>query len=196
MNVKTLWKARWFFEKMKGPSRKLEGHLQKTRSYIKSWTAQDTECPLGDCRGEGEYITHQTDFKENDLELDPAAICDCGRRFKSLQGLHIHKACWCKQCNSPIRECKSNNGIMNLDYTHSVQNSIVEQQCSWEILSKLRTQWPKGNQKAVWTNLDQELSFILTTNLKGPIRQQISVVLGLFYFVKLYMMFALSDLIQ
>ena len=42
-----------------------------------------------------------------------------------------------------------------------------------EILGKPSIPWPKGNQKAIWTNLDQELSFILTTNLKGSIRQQI-----------------------
>ena len=32
---------------------------------------------------------------------------------------------------------------------------------------------PKGNQTATWTNLDQ-LSFLLTTHLKGPIDQQIT----------------------
>ena len=35
----------------------------------------DTECPLGDCSGKWDYIIHQTDFKENDLELDPATMC-------------------------------------------------------------------------------------------------------------------------
>ena len=58
---------------------------------------------------------------------------------------------------------------MNLDYTHSIQDPIVERQYPGEFLSKPRTQWPKGNQKTIWTNLDQEFSFILTTNLKSPI---------------------------
>ena len=44
----------------------------------------DTECSLGDCSWEGEYVTHQIDFKENDLELDLATTCDCARRFNSL----------------------------------------------------------------------------------------------------------------
>ena len=38
----------------------------------------------------------ETDFKENDLELDPAIMYDCGIRFNSLVGLQIHKARWCK----------------------------------------------------------------------------------------------------
>ena len=50
----------------------------------------DTECPLGYCCGEGEYITCQTDFKENDLEIDLATTCDCSRRFNGLLGLRIH----------------------------------------------------------------------------------------------------------
>ena len=91
------------------------------------------------------------------------------RRFNGVQVLHIHKARWCKQHNSPIRKCKSNDEFMNLDYTQSIQELIVEQQHPGEILSKPRIQWLKGNQKAFWTNLDQELLFTLTTNFKGPI---------------------------
>ena len=58
---------------------------------------------------------------------------------------------------------------MNLDYTHSVQDPIVKQQRPGEIL---RIQWPTGNQTAIWTNLDQELSFTLPINLKCPIKEQ------------------------
>ena len=65
---------------------------------------------------------------------------------------------------------------MNLEYTHSVQDPIDEPQRSGKILSKPRIQWLKSNQKVIWTNLDQELSFTITTNLKGPIRQQIGLV--------------------
>ena len=85
----------------------------------------NTECTLGNYSGKGEYIIRSTDFEENDLELNLATTCDCGRRFNGLLGLCIHKACWCKQCNS-VEECKSNDGVMNLDYTHCVQDSIVE----------------------------------------------------------------------
>ena len=45
--------------------------------------------------------------------------------------------------------------------------------------------------KAFWTNLDQELSFSLKTNLKGPIRQQIILF---FFLEKLYMRFFLIGL--
>ena len=52
----------------------------------------ETECPLGDCCGEGEYIPCQTDFKGNNLELDQATTSDSSRRFNCLQDLCIHKA--------------------------------------------------------------------------------------------------------
>ena len=42
--------------------------------------------------------------------------------------------------NIPIKEHKSIDGVMNLDYTQS-----VEQQRLGEILSKPRIQWSKGN---------------------------------------------------
>ena len=101
-------------------------------------SATDTECPLGDCSGDGKYITRQTDFKGNNLELDLVTMCDNDRRFNGLQSLCIHKACRCKQQNSPIGECKLNDGVMNLNYTHSVQDFIVEWQRPGEILNELR----------------------------------------------------------
>ena len=64
---------------------------------------------------------------------------------------------------------------MNLDYTHSVQEPIAERQCPGEIQSKPRIQLPKGNQEATWSNLDQELPFLLKTRLRGPISQQTSL---------------------
>ena len=104
----------------------------------------------------------------------PATTCDCGRKFKSLRGLRIHKAHWCKQRNSPTGECKSNDGLMNQEYPYRVQVPTAERQHPGDIPSKPRNQRPKGNQTATWTNLEQELSFLLTTHLKGPIDQQIS----------------------
>ena len=43
-----------------------------------------------------------------------------------------------KQYYSPIIEWKLNDGIMNLDFSHSVRDPIVEQQCPGEILSNPR----------------------------------------------------------
>ena len=71
------------------------------------------KCPQGVCSGEGEYITHHTCSNGNELDMDPATTCDCGREFNSLRGLRIHKARWCKQRNSPAGECKSNDELMN-----------------------------------------------------------------------------------
>ena len=50
----------------------------------------DIEYPLGDRGREVEYIALQTDFKENDIELDPARTSDYGRRLNDLRGLRIH----------------------------------------------------------------------------------------------------------
>ena len=63
---------------------------------------------------------------------------------------------------------------MNLEYPHSVQEPIAVGQRPGDIASKPRNHWPNGNQTATWTNLDQELSFLLTTHLKGPIDQQMT----------------------
>lgn len=139
------------------------------------------KCPQGDCSGEGEYITHQPDSNGNELELYPATTCDCGRTFKSLRGLRIHKARWCQQRCSPNREYKSTDGTTNQDYTHSVQDSIVEHQPPGDIPSKPKIQWPKGNQKAVWSNLDEELSFLLSVHLKGPIEKQMGIFCKITY---------------
>ena len=109
----------------------------------------NAECSSGDYSGEREYIPRQTDFKGRDPELNPASTSDRGRRFNSLWGLLIHLARGSKQRISLIGECKSNDEVMNLDFIHSVQDPIVEQQRPGEILSKLRIQRTKGNQKAI-----------------------------------------------
>ena len=95
----------------------------------------DTECALDDCSEEGDYITYQTDFQGNDLEVDPATTCDYAR-FNGLRGLRIHKARWSKHRNSLFEECKLNDGVMNLDYTHSVLDPIVEWLRPGKILCK------------------------------------------------------------
>ena len=48
---------------------------------------------------EGEYITHLTDFKINDMELNLAKMSHSGRHFNSPQAVYIHKPHWCKQWN-------------------------------------------------------------------------------------------------
>ena len=60
-------------------------------------------------------------------------MCKYGRRFNGLQGLHIHKAHWSKQYNYLIGKYELNDEVMNLDYTYSIQEPIVEWQHSREI---------------------------------------------------------------
>ena len=139
------------------------------------------KCPLGVCNGKGEYIIHHTCLNGNDLNMYPARTSDCGKKSNSLRGLRIHKACWCKRRNSPIGECKSNDGLMNQEHPHNVQEPITERQRPGDIPSKPRIQWPKGNHIIKWTNLDQELSFLLTTHLKGPIGQQMTSFCRIIY---------------
>ena len=66
------------------------------------------KCPQAVCSGEGEYITHHICSNGNDLDMNPATT-----EFKSLRGLRIYKARWCKRRNSPTGECKSKDGLMN-----------------------------------------------------------------------------------
>ena len=84
------------------------------------------KCPQGVCSGDGEYITHHTCSNVNELDMNPATTCDCGREFNSLRGLRIHNAHWFKQRNSPTGEFKSNGGLMNQEYPHNIQEPIVE----------------------------------------------------------------------
>ena len=94
--------------------------------------------PQGVCSGEGEYITHHTCSYGNNLDMYLTTTYDWGRKFNSLWGLWIHKAHWCKECNSPTGECKSNDGLMNQEYPHSIQEPIAERQCPGDIPSKPR----------------------------------------------------------
>ena len=145
------------------------------------------------CSRKGEYITHHTCSNSHKLDMNPAITRDCSREFNSLRGLRIHKACWCKQRNSPTREYKLNDGLMNQEYPHSVQGPIVKRQCPGDIPHKPRIQWPKGSQTATWTNLDQELSFLLTTHLEGPIDHQLSSFCRVIYDVCLEWFDAVMD---
>ena len=106
--------------------------------------------------------------------MNPAITCDCGREFNSLRGLRIHQTRWCKRRNYPTGECKSNDGLMTQEYPHCVQELIAERQRPVDITSKPRIQCPKGNQTVTRINLNQELSFLLTTHLEGPIYLQMS----------------------
>ena len=163
----TLWKDKVTLQKVGVASRK-DWNVKNMNSTTKG------KCPLGVCSGERDYITHHTCFNGNELDIKPATTCDCSREFNSLRGLRIHKTRWCKQRYSPTGECKSNDGLINQEKPHSIQEPIAEQPGPRDIPSKPRIQWPKGNQTTTWTNLDQELSFLLTTHLKGPIDHQLS----------------------
>ena len=72
------------------------------------------------------------------MDMYPATMSDCGREFNGLQGLRIHKVHWCKQRKSSTGECKSNDGLMNQEYSHSIQEPIGECQRPGDIPSKPR----------------------------------------------------------
>ena len=102
----TLWKDNVTLQKVGVTSWK-DRNVKNMNSTTKE------KCPLGVCSGAREYITHNTCSNENDLDMYPATTCGCGREFNRLRMLRIHKARWCKRRNSPIGECKSNDGLMN-----------------------------------------------------------------------------------
>ena len=86
----TLWKDKVTLQKVEVTSWK-DRNLTNIDSTMKE------KFPQGVCSGEGEYITHHTCSYGNNLDMYLATMCDCGRKFNSLQGSRIHKACWCKQ---------------------------------------------------------------------------------------------------
>ena len=96
------------------------------------------KCRQGVCSGAGEYVTHHICSYGNDLDMYPATTCDCGWEFNSLRGLRIHKERWYKQRNSPTGECKSNDGLMNQDYPHRIQEPIGDRERPGDIPSKPR----------------------------------------------------------
>ena len=142
--------------------------LQKV--WVTSWKDRNIKnmnstkkCLLGVCSGKGEYITHHTYSNGNDLDMYAVTTGDCGREFNSLRGLRIHKTRWCKRSNSPTGECKSNDGLLNHNHPHSVQETIAERQRPGDIPCK-----PKANQIAT-DKLKAAAFFLLTTHLKGSI---------------------------
>ena len=68
---------------------------------------------------------------------------------------------------------KSNDGIMNPDTPHSVQEPIAARTLPDNAPSKARIRWPRANQRASWSQLEQELSATLTTRLKGSTATQL-----------------------
>ena len=102
------------------------------------------KCPQGVCSGEGEYITHLTCSYGNDLDMYPATTCDCGRKFNSLRGSRIHKACWCEERNSPAGECKLNDGPMNQVYPHSIHEPIADHQRPGDIFLQAKNLVAQG----------------------------------------------------
>ena len=81
----------------------------------------------------------------------------------------------------PPLESKSIDGISNQDIPHSVPEPIAAPTPPGDIPSKARIRWPKGNQSATWTELDDELSLVLTARLKGPTAKQLSLFCDIVY---------------
>ena len=66
------------------------------------------------------------------------------------------------------------DGISNPDNHHSVPERIAAPAQPGAFPSKVRIQWPRGNQSSAWAWLDQELSTTLTMRLKGSTAKQLS----------------------
>ena len=80
----------------------------------------------------------------------------------------------CKQQRNPLLANKSNDAILNPDNHHSVPEPIAAPAQPGAFPSKVRIQWPRGNQSSSWARLDQELSTTLTMRLKGSTAKQLS----------------------
>ena len=131
------------------------------------------KCPQGGCSGEGEYTTQGS--QNEDPALNEATTHSSRRRNRTIQPeRHIQPTRKCKQQRNPLLENKSNDGISNPDNHHSVPEPFAAPAQSKAFPSKVRIQWPRGNQSSVWARLDQELSTTLTMRLKGSTAKQLS----------------------
>ena len=72
-------------------------------------------------------------------------------------------------------ENKAIDGNLNPEQNHSVPEPIAVQANPGDVQSKVRIQWPRANQTAAWTQLDQELAATLSMRLKGPTAKQLNV---------------------
>ena len=122
--------------------------------------------------GEGWYTTQGS--QNVDQTLNEATTHSRRRRNRTLQPeRHIqpHK---CKHQRNPLLANKSNDGISKPDNHHSVPEPIAASAQPGAFPSKVRIQWPRGNQSLAWARLDQELSTSLTMRLKGSTAKQLS----------------------
>ena len=131
------------------------------------------KCPQGGCSEEGEYTTQGS--QNEDPALNEATTHSSRRRNRTIQPeQRIQPARKCKQQRNPLLENKSNDGISNPDNHHSVPEPIAAPAQPGAFPSKVRIQWPRGNQSLAWARLDQELSTTLTMRLKGSTAKQLS----------------------
>ena len=131
------------------------------------------KCHHGGCSGEGEYTTQGS--QNEDPALTEATTHSSRRRNRTiLPERRIQPTRKCKQQRNPPLENKSNDGNSNSDNHHSVPEPIAAPAQPGAFPSKVRIQWPRGNQSSAWTRLDQELSTALTMRLKGSTAKQLS----------------------
>ena len=110
---------------------------KKQHKIMKSTT--DTECPLGDCSREGEYINRQTDFKENELELDPTStVCEVYAfiRYTSTNNVIL----WLEKVNQMM-------GLWILTTLSVFRIPLLSDSASEKFLASQETSGPKVTRK-------------------------------------------------
>ena len=76
---------------------------------------------------------------------------------------------------------KSNGAISNPDNHHSVPEPIAAPAQPGAFPSKVRIQWPRGNQSSAWAQLDQELSTTIAMRRQGSTARQLSAFCEIVY---------------
>ena len=113
--------------------------------------------------------------QNEDPALNEATTHSSRRRNRIIQPERsIQPARKCKQQRNPLLENELNDGTSNPDNHHSVPEPIAAPAQPGAFPSKVRIQWPRGNQSSAWARLDQELSTTLTMHLKGSTAKQLS----------------------
>ena len=130
-------------------------------------------CPHDDLKlGKNEIIKLNTSVNEPGSSTE--IQCCCGRSFASIKGMRIHRTkmgCLSQQrCKSQSEINKSIDGNQSQENYHSTQDHFVCQPNAPSVKGNaIPINWPKANYDG-WKVLDEEVSFILWSSLRGSIR--------------------------
>jgi len=106
------------------------------------------------------------------------AACCCGREFKTIRGMKIHrtrKGCLkdTEQRSQSQTEREAEEEIMDPETHHRVDDLPAQnQRTALHVNRKEKIKWPRMSDMKVWEELDEDLTSTLESILKGPFEKK------------------------